>query len=74
MALKIVEEMSLGNFKAWSGGASRLAVIKELDVVNEAEDYIIEMYGSDVMDATTLNDILWFEMDEFIAQYDKNWA
>lgn len=74
MALKIVEEMNLGDFKAWSGGESRLNVLRELDIVNEAEDYIIEMYGSDMMDATTLNDILWFDMDDFIAQYDKGWA
>lgn len=70
MSLKIIEEMSLGDFKAWSGGESRLATIKELDIVNEAEDYIIEMYGSDVMDDATLNDILWFEMDDFIEEHE----
>lgn len=67
--LKYVVELS--EFKAWSGAKDRLNTIIELGIVEEAENYIKGMIGEEVISETTLNDILWFEMDYFIAEYEN---
>lgn len=64
-------EMTLNNFEAWSGAVSRLEKIIELDIVQEATDYIMSMFEDGKINETTLNDILWFEMDDFIEGYEK---
>ena len=70
MTLYISEEFELGTFKAWSGGADRLKEIIELDIVEEAQEYMEEMFdGLEVVTATDINDMLWFEMDGFIESY-----
>ena len=70
MTLYISKEFNLYDFKAWSGGADRLKEIIELDIVEEAQEYIQEMFdGSEVVTETDINDILWFEMDGFIEEY-----
>lgn len=63
------EEITLGNFEAWSGAVSRLDRIVELDIEEEASEYI-EMNLGSLINETDLNDFLWFEMDEFIEQYE----
>lgn len=70
MTLYIKKEFNLGDFKAWSGGADRLKEIIELDIVEEAQYYMEEMFdGSEVVTETDINDVLWFEMDGFIEGY-----
>ena len=70
MTLYISKEFNLYDFKAWSGGADRLKEIIELDIVEEAQYYMEEMFdGSEVVTETDINDILWFEMGGFIEEY-----
>ena len=70
MEFTISEEVSLEFFEAWAGGRDRLDRIIELDIVEEASEYI-EMYMGTEMTATQLNDFLWFEMDDFIEDYEE---
>ena len=67
MTLYISKEFNLYDFKAWSGGADKLKEIIELDIVEDAQYYMEEMFdGSEVVTETDINDVLWFEMDGFI--------
>ena len=67
----VTEEISLGDFKAWSGGKDRLDKAIKLDVTDELEEYIGEMYGYDFNDGE-LNDILWFEIDDFLENFESD--
>ena len=70
MTLYISKEFNLYDFKAWSGGADRLKEIIELDIVEDVQYYMEEMFdGSEVVTETDINDVLWFEMDDFIEGY-----
>ncbi|MDN6292527.1 MAG: hypothetical protein L0J35_05590 [Tetragenococcus halophilus] len=66
----VKKEVSLEDFVAWSGGKYRLNEIIELDIVEEAEEYIQECIGTDVTE-TELNDFLWFSMDDFIEDFQE---
>lgn len=72
MEFTVVKEntINLGEFEAWSGGLDRLNKIIDLGIEDEAEEYINEFLGTRI-DETDLNDFLWFEMDEFIEQYEE---
>ena len=70
MDFTIKEETPLEFFQAWSGGKDRLDRIIELDIVEEASEYI-EMYIGTEVTAIELNDFLWFEMDDFIEDYEE---
>ena len=70
MTLYIKKEFNLGEFEAWGGGADRLKEIIELDIVEEAQYYIETSFEDDqAVTATEINDILWFEVDDFIEGY-----
>ena len=70
MTLYISKEFNLYDFKAWSGGADRLKEIIKLDIVEDAQYHMEEMFdGSEVVTETDINDMLWFEMDGFIEEY-----
>lgn len=70
MTLYIKKEFNLVDFEAWSGGADRLKEIIELDIVEDVQYYMEEMFGDEqAVTATEINDILWFEMDGFIEDY-----
>lgn len=69
--ITVTRELSLENFEAWSGAVDRLERIKELDIVEEATNFINECFGYTEIDETALNDFLWFEMDEFIESFEK---
>lgn len=72
MAIIITEEIKLENFEAWSGGHDRLETIKELGLVDEAEAEIEAMTEWMIeVTKTTINDILWFEMDNFIEEHTR---
>lgn len=65
MTIKIIEEINLADFEAWSGGAYTLQVLT-LDQCEELEAILDELYP-DGMSDTELNDFLWFE-DDYIAE------
>lgn len=65
----IKKEIGLLEHNAWSGAISRMEQIEELDIVDEATDYIVDCLG-DEFSETDLNDFIWFEIDEFIEQYE----
>lgn len=71
MEFTIKQEMTLENFEAWSGGKDRLNKIIELDIIEEASEFISENLGTE-LDETELNDFLWFEMDDFIGEYEED--
>ena len=64
--MKITSEMSLKNFKAWSGAKDTLNKLIELDKCDDLE-FILEDLYPDGLTETQLNDILWFE-DEWIYE------
>ena len=59
--VKYYVEESLKDFKAWSGAIKTLEILKEIDRIEEVEDYIEEVMD-DASD-TDINDFLWFESD-----------
>lgn len=70
MTLYIKKEFNLADFEAWSGGADRLKEIIELDIIEEAQYYIESIFEDEqAITETDINDILWFEMDDFIEGY-----
>ena len=58
--MKITSEMSLKNFKAWSGAKDTLNKLIELDKCDELEFILDDLYPDGLTD-TQLNDILWFD-------------
>ena len=58
--MKITSEMSLKNFKAWSGAKDTLNKLIELDKCEELEFILDDLYPEGLTDIQ-LNDILWFE-------------
>ena len=60
--MKITMEMSLENFEAWAGGKATKKEIIRAGKVEEFDELIEELYP-DGIDATQLNDILWFDVD-----------
>ena len=64
--MKITSEMSLKNFKAWSGAKDTLNKLIELDKCEELEFILEDLYPDGLTD-TQLNDILWFE-DKWIYE------
>lgn len=59
--VKYYVEENLKDFKAWSGAIKTLEILKEIDRIEEVEDYIEEVMD-DASD-TDINDFLWFESD-----------
>lgn len=73
MSIKIIKEIELEDFQAWSGGLNRLDRIKELEILDEAQQEIEDfLAGTGAVTETTINDILWFDMDDFINQYEDD--
>ena len=64
--MKITSEISLKNFKAWSGAKDTLNKLIELDKCEDLEFILDDLYPDGLTD-TQLNDILWFE-DEWIYE------
>ena len=64
--MKITSEMSLKNFKAWSGAKDTLNKLIELDKCEDLEFILDDLYPDGLTD-NQLNDILWFE-DEWIFE------
>lgn len=65
--MKIYSEISISNFKAWSGAISTLDRIIAENKCDELESILEDMYP-DGMDETELNDLLWFD-DEIVFEW-----
>lgn len=63
--IKIVDEISLDEFKGWCGAEDTLEKLKEYDLIDEVEQFIEDAY-SDGLSYTELNDILRF--DEWVEE------
>ena len=61
--MKIYSEISLEDFKAWSGAVDTLDRVKEADKCDELESILDDMYPEG-MSETELNDFLWFEPEQ----------
>ena len=71
--LYIKEEFNLETFKAWGGAVSRLEEIKELEIGYIVQTYIEEIFmDKEDVTATDVNDLLWFDMDDFIEYYKED--
>ena len=64
--VKYYVEEELKNFKAWSGAVDTLNKLKELERVEEVENYIEECM-TEASD-TDINDFLWFESDFIFSE------
>ena len=58
--MKVYSEINLRDFKAWSGAIQTKNKILETEKEEEFEEYINECFPNGI-DATMLNDILWFD-------------
>lgn len=64
--MKIIQEIGIRDFKAWSGAIDTQNRIIECDKCNEFDSLIEDLYPEGLTN-TQLNDILWFE-DEWIFE------
>lgn len=72
MSLIIKEELySLNDFNFWGGAVSRWEEIQELGLENEIMEIISEQYP-DGLTETELNDVIWFDFDDFIEEIKEN--
>lgn len=60
--MKIISEVSIENFEAWSGGRTTLDRIISEGKCNELESYLEELFPDGATD-TEINDLLWFDSD-----------
>lgn len=58
--MMIKYELELSKFEAWSGGVDTLNKIIELNLTEELESILEDLYPEGLTE-TELNDILWFE-------------
>lgn len=75
MTLYYQTEFDLNTFEAWGGAVSRLEEIKDLGIVELAQEYIEEIF-SDMENVTdiNINDTLLLDMDDFIESYKEEEA
>lgn len=69
--IKVMKEINIEDFEAWSGGEDTLNRIIEEGKTKEFEDYINDLY-SDGIDETQLNDILWFDSQQVLQDLGIN--
>jgi hypothetical protein len=60
--MKIISELSIVNFQAWSGAIDTQKRIIDENKVNDFDSYIEELCPDGLTD-TQLNDILWFDSE-----------
>lgn len=70
----IEKEFDLETFEAWGGAVSRLEEIKDLGVIEQAQEHIEDVLYFDwrAVTATDINDMLWFDMDDFIQCFEED--
>ena len=60
--MRISYELDLNRFEAWSGAVDTLDKIKDLDLIDELEMLLEEVFPNGATE-TELNDMFWFESD-----------
>lgn len=55
-------EVDFDNYKPWSGAVTHYQEIADAGKLDQLKDIVSELYP-DSIDATTLNDLIWFEYD-----------
>ena len=66
--MKVYKEMDMTDFEPWSGAVDTYKALEEFDKLDEFQSVIEELYP-DGCEETTINDILWFEEPETIAEW-----
>ena len=70
--IKIVQEIELEYFEAWSGGLQVLNAIKEhdrsLEMFEALEEYINMGNELEAVTETQVNDFLWFDAEDIIME------
>ena len=61
--MKVYKDMSIEDFEAWAGAVDTKDKIVAADKEEAFNEWIEEMFP-DGIDATKLNDILWFESEQ----------
>lgn len=61
----VFSEMSIRKFEPWDGGKNGYEEIRALNLFDEFDQYIEELYPKGI-DEGDLNDILWYDSDTFI--------
>lgn len=69
--MKIIKEMGLKNFEAWSGAIDTKNIIIEAGKCDDFEYLIEELYPEGLTE-TQLNDLLWFESEWLFESLDIN--
>ena len=59
----LYKEMSIHDFKPWSGAVNTYERLERNDKLNTLEWSLSEIFGKDDIEETELNDLLWFEPD-----------
>ena len=59
----LYKEMSIHDFKPWSGAVNTYERLERNDKLNALEWSLSEIFGKDDIEETELNDLLWFEPD-----------
>lgn len=68
MSLTIKKELdSLNDFDFWGGAISRWKEIQELGLEDDVMEMIEDLYPNGLTN-TELNDLIWFEFDDFIEE------
>lgn len=66
----LYKEMSIHDFKPWSGAVNTYERLERNDKLNELEWSLSEIFGKDDIEETELNDLMWFDPDviyEFVG-------
>jgi hypothetical protein len=64
--MKIIQEIGISNFNAWSGAVETKQTIIDNNKENDFDSLIEELYPDGLTD-TQLNDLLWFD-EEWIFE------
>lgn len=59
----LYKEMSIHDFKPWSGAVNTYERLKREGKLDELDSLLPDMFGKDDVEETELNDLLWFEPD-----------
>lgn len=62
--MRVVEEMGLDEFRAWSGAVAVIERLVELGLVDWAEMYL----EGETWTTTQVNDFLWFDVPELYEE------
>lgn len=72
--MKVTREIDLDEFDAWSGGKETMDALRKTGFVDNAQELVEELWP-DGVDATTLNDFLWFDLEDMRPEwFNDDWA